>query len=330
MGGVPDRLKCATSMQPMRVLIIGATRALGPPLVRRLKAAGHDTVVLTRSPDAKPMLEPLGVPVSVADNFDRDSLVRATRAARPDAIVHLLIPWAKDGPRRMSDQAALIGFWRIGTANAVQAAAAAGVSRLVAESSITAYGYGDLGDRLLTEEDGQMIRYMPLGRWTVTRDTRGLERQALRGSVRSGLKGSVLRFGNFYGPGTRLAELPGRGWPLVGGGRGVTSWIHVEDAAAAIHAALELGGAGEIYNIVDDLPVSYRDFVTEMCRLAGAPPPREVPYLLGWLRAPVPAFQMARGKLRVSNAKARRELRWTPSYPTFHEGLRSLGPPPAA
>lgn len=317
-------------MQPMRVLVIGATRALGPSLVGRLKAAGHDVVILTRSPDAKPALEQLGVAVTVADNLDSNSLVRATKAACPDAIVHLLIPWPKNGPRRLSEQAALIGFWRIGMANAVQAAAAAGVSRLVAESSITAYGYGDLGDRLLIEEDGEMIRYMPLGRWTVTRDTRWLERQALRGSERAGLKGTVLRFGNFYGPGTRPAELPGTSWPLVGGGRGVTSWIHLEDAAVAVQAALELGGAGEIYNIVDDLPVSYRDFVTEMCRLAGAPPPREVPYLLGWLRAPVPPFQMARGKLRVSNAKARRELRWRPSYPTFREGLRSLDRPPAA
>lgn len=313
----------------MRVLVIGATRALGPPLVRRLKAAGHDVVTLTPSPDAKRVLEQLGVAVSVGDNLNRNSLVRATREACPHAIVHLLIPWPKNGPRRLSDQAALIGHWRIGAANAVQAAAAAGVSRLIAESSITAYGYGELGDRLLTEEDGEMIRYMPLRRWTVTRDTRGLEREVLRGSERYGLVGSILRFGNSYGPGTRLAELPRTGWPLVGGGRGVTSWIHVEDAAVAVQAALELGGAGEVYNIVDDLPVSYRDFATEVCRLAGAPPPRDEPYLLGWLRAPLPAFQMARGKLRVTNAKARRELRWTPSYPTFREGLRSLGRPPA-
>src|SRR5262249_5758619 len=104
-------------MQPVRVMVIGATRALSAPLVKRLKAAGHDVVTLTRSPDAEPVLEQRGVAVSVADNLDRDSLVRATRAACPDAIVHLLIPWPKNGPGRLSDQAALIGYWRIGTAN---------------------------------------------------------------------------------------------------------------------------------------------------------------------------------------------------------------------
>lgn len=95
-------------------------------------------------------------------------------------------------------------------------------------------------------------------------------------SVTPPLVGIVLRYGNFYGPGASDAMVEivrKRMLPIVGDGAGVTSWIHVDDAAAATVAALERGERG-IYNIVDDEPTRAADWVPAMAEAVGAKPPR--------------------------------------------------------
>ncbi len=106
----------------------------------------------------------------------------------------------------------------------------------------------------------------------------------------------------------------------------VLSWIYIEDAAAAIVAALERGRAGQGYNIVDDEPVRWHDFMTELARAVGAPAPWSIPRWALRLAAPYAEIFMAETSLRVSNARARSELGWVPNVPTYQEGVRRIGP----
>jgi nucleoside-diphosphate-sugar epimerase len=62
-----------------------------------------------------------------------------------------------------------------------------------------------------------------------------------------------------------------RSLPLPDGGRAVISWIYIEDAAAAIVAALERGRSGQAYNIVDDEPVRVRDFFAQLGQQSHTP-----------------------------------------------------------
>jgi len=113
---------------------------------------------------------------------------------------------------------------------------------------------------------------------------------------------------------------------LPGGDRGALSWIHIDDAATATVAALERGKPGEIYNVVDDEPASFAAFAREFASVIGAPPPRSAPL---WLVRPFMRYAalFATSTLRVENAKAKRELGWTPRYPTIRDGLRGRRDP---
>jgi len=207
-----------------------------------------------------------------------------------------------------------------GTANMLAAARAVGAGRFLAESMIFGYGYGDWGDRLLTEEDPP---FGPRGR------SAGLEAHlaAMRSSTRQtldadGIEGVSLRYGGFYGPGAAsgaIVELLRRRRLPVLHGAGVISLISIEDAAAATVAALERGLAGQAYNVVDDEPVAWATFLRALAQAVGAPPPRELP---AWLLRPANYAHAAfTTSMRVSNAKARRELGWAPSVPTWREGI---------
>jgi nucleoside-diphosphate-sugar epimerase len=311
----------------MRVFVAGATGALGVPLVRRLVATGHEVTGLTRSGTKTTLVRDLGATPAVADALDAAALGAAIAESAPDVVVHALTALPKRGPLRISELAATDRVRIRGTANLIEAAVAAGARRLVAES--VALVYGDTGETVATEARAARAPHPALQRSmdAVT----SLEDQVLGASRAGRIEGVVLRFGIFYGPGVAstdfmLRTLRRRMFPLLGGGRSVGSWIHVDDAAAATAAALARGRPGEIYNVVDDEPATLRDFVTELTRVVGAPSPFSVPAWVARLLGPLPAT-LATIRLRVSNAKAKQELGWAPVYPTYREGMRTLAVP---
>jgi nucleoside-diphosphate-sugar epimerase len=310
----------------MKVFVAGATGAIGVPLVRKLIAAGHDVLGLTRTPGKADVLISLGARPIVADVMDRDGLLTAVNGMRADAVVHALTA-LKKLPMRHRDMNETDALREGGMANVLAAAEVLGARRVVVESMHIGYGYGNWGTRILTEE----TPFAPRGR------TRGLERhlaafRALEGQLfeaaRIGkIEGISLRFGAFYGPdaGVRtMVELLGkRRLPLVSGGQAVLSWVHHEDAAAAIVAALERGRAGEAYNIVDDEPAAWRDFLGLLATTAGTPLPHSMPRPLVGLFGPV-AVAFLTTTLRAANGKAKRELGWTPTWPTYRMGIPSV------
>jgi nucleoside-diphosphate-sugar epimerase len=134
--------------------------------------------------------------------------------------------------------------------------------------------------------------------------------------------GIALRYGGFYGAANDALIEPvrKRQFPIVGDGGGYTSWIHVDDAAAATVLALERDGPA-IYNIVDDEPAPVREWLPVLADALGAKPPRHVPVWLARLLAGEFAVMMGTEARAASNAKARRELGWTLRYPSWRQGF---------
>lgn len=312
----------------MRVFIAGATGTIGRPVVKRLVAAGHEVIGLTRSGRGVESLEREGAAGVIGDALDRDGLERIVAEAQPTHVLHLLTAIPREGAMKPRDLEATNVLRTRGTANLLRASIAAGVKRIVAESFVLAYGLADLGAQPLREPQITGTRHPDREVQAIVDALRSLENQ-MRDAAESGaIESIVLRYGFLYGPGVpsteaMVAGLQRRKIPLVRNTAGIASFVHIDDAANATVAALERGKNGSIYNIADDRPTGFSDFVIDMARTTGAPQPPSVPRLLARLFAPF-ALEMASVKVPMSNARARGELAWNPRYATPREGLVTL------
>ncbi|HYH59076.1 MAG TPA: NAD(P)-dependent oxidoreductase [Thermoleophilaceae bacterium] len=305
----------------MRIFVAGATGVIGRALVPLLLEAGHDVVGMTRSSERAAELRDRGVEPAVADAFDVAAVERAVTAARPEVVIHQLtdIPKAID-PRRMETQFALNDRLRHdGTANLLRAAKAAGARRMISQSIAFAYAPGD---RLRREEDPLFLDAPQPWRRSVEA-VAALEDQTVGAE---GLDGIALRYGYFYGPGTSYATdgstaamVRKRAFPVVGRGTAVYSFIHVEDAASATVAALDRGTPG-VYNVVDDDPAPVSEWLPEYAAALGAKPPRRVPRFAARIAAGRFAVYLMTQLQGATNEKAKRELGWAPSRPSWRHG----------
>jgi nucleoside-diphosphate-sugar epimerase len=307
----------------MKIFLAGATGAIGKPLIRQLKAHGHEVVGTTRSQAKAGALWDLGAEPVILDALDRDAVIAAVARAKPDAVVHELTALSDIDLRRFEKSFELTNRLRTeGTDNLLAAARAAGVERVVAQS-YAGHPYARTGGPVKTEDDP--LDPAPVAQMRATIDAiKYLERAVLD------FGGIVLRYGGFYGPGTGLARggeqlelIRKRRFPLIGEGRAVWSLVHVDDAAAATVAAIERARPGTIYNVVDDAPAPVGEVVTYLAEVVGAKPPRHIPVWLARLLGEhlVVMMDEVRG---ASNAKARRELGWEPAHRTWREGFREL------
>jgi len=306
----------------MKVFVAGASGALGRPLVKRLVAAGHEVTGMTRREERAAEIREAGGEAVVCDVFDAGELRDAVVAAAPEVVVHAVTALPPSFKPRSDYLAATNRVRTVGTRNLVSAAQAAGARRLVAES--VAFFYEPEGDWVKDEE--ARLFADPPGRFAAGRDALVELEQRVTGS--DGLEGVVLRFGWFYGPGTYYAadgsmaeETRKRRNPVIGAGTGRFSFVHIEDAAAAIVAALDHGSPG-IYNVVDDEPVPQREWLSVYAEALGAKPPRRVPHWLARLAAGADLASTAISMRGASNAKAKRELGWQPAHPSWREGFR--------
>jgi len=313
----------------MKVFIAGATGALGLPLVRALVQRGHEVIGMTRSTDKQPLLKRLGARAVVADALDAAGLAQAVREAAPTHVVHLLTALPKNGPMRAADLAATNALRITGTANLLEAAIAAGVQRIVGESFTTVYGYGNQGVQAWAEEDGlPPIRETDARLRATVEALRSLEAQLLSANQQGRIEAIVLRYGMIYGPesaSTRsmLQMLRKRRLPLIRDADALASWIHIDDAATATVAALERGRPGAIYNIVDDEPVSFNQFVRTAAQAIGAPQPYALPRWLLSLLSPLMVATLT-NRLPLANTRAKRELGWRLQFPGYRQGLEQV------
>jgi nucleoside-diphosphate-sugar epimerase len=307
----------------MRVLVAGATGAIGKQLVPRLVEAGHEVHGMTRSESKQAMLHELGAVPVVANALDPDQVAEAVGRVRPDVIVHQLtaIP-ARLDLRHFNRDFALTNRLRTkGTDYLLSAGQAVGVRRFVAQSHILSYAR--TGAAVKSEEDPfdpAPAREMRQSAAAI----RHLEEAVLGARWTEGI---VLRYGSFYGPSTSLA--PGsaqtelvrkRKFPLVGDGGGVWSFIHVADAAEATVAAIERGSRG-IYNVVDDDPAPVAKWLPALAQKLGAKKPMRVPRFIGRLFAGEAGVVMMTELRGASNFKVKRELVWRPAHPSWRQGF---------
>jgi nucleoside-diphosphate-sugar epimerase len=300
----------------MRVFVAGGTGVIGRRLVPQLVASGHEVTATTTSAGKLGLLEQLGAEGVVMDGLDAASVGEAVAAARPDAIVNqmtaLSVAHAGKPNLRKADRffAATNRLRSEGIDHLLAAAEATGVSHVVAQSHASMNGARQ-GGWVKTEED-------PLEVIEGTKAINHLEDAVV------GAGGAVLRYGGFYGPGAwddQVKLVRKRLLPLVGGGTGHVSWVHVDDAASATVLAVEQKANG-VFNIVDDEPAAGSEWLPYLAECAGAKPPRRVPAWLARLLAGEMAVGMMTEGRGFSNAKAKRELGWELRYPSWRQGFK--------
>ena len=308
----------------MRVFIAGGSGVVGRHLIPALAARGHEVVATTTTAAKRGTLETWGARPLELDILDRERVLRAVAEARPDVVVHQATALA--GPlslRRFDASFAPTNRLRTeGTRNLLAAAAAAGAARVVAQS-FTGWPNAREGGPVKTEADPLDPDPPAAARKTLTA-LRTLEDAV---STNRDLDGVVLRYGALYGPGTSLGaggellESVRRGrLPLVGGGGGVWSFLHVEDMANATLAAIQGNGAG-VYNVVDDDPAPVSEWLPYLAQVLGAKRPRRVPVWVARLVIGEQGVAMMTEMRGSSNAKAKRELGWQPAYGSWRDGF---------
>jgi nucleoside-diphosphate-sugar epimerase len=309
----------------MRIFVAGASGAIGRQLVPLLVDAGHEVVGTTTSPRKADAVRELGAEPVVLDVLDPAAVGRAISGAASEVVVHQATALAGNvGNLRKFDEAfaATNRLRTHGTDNLLAAAKAVGARKFVAQSYA---GWTFAREGSLVKDEGAPLDPAPASSAKETLAAlRHLEAAVVSAN---GIDGIVLRYGGFYGPGTSLADdgemveaIRKRLFPIIGSGGGMTSFIHIEDAARATFAAIERGKPG-VYNIVDDDPAPVSEWLPYLADVLGAKPPRRVPFWLGKLIAGDQLATMTTEGRGAANGKAKRELGWEPLYPSWREGF---------
>jgi nucleoside-diphosphate-sugar epimerase len=300
----------------MRVFVAGGTGVIGRRLVPQLVARGHQVTATTMSAAKLGLLQQLGADGVVMDGLDAVSVGAAVAAARPDAIVHQMTGLSEEHAGRPNMRkpdrffASTNRLRSEGIDHLLAAAEATGVSHVVAQGHASMNGIR-AGGWVKTEQD-------PLEVLEGTKAINHLEDVVVEAG------GAVLRYGGFYGPGAnddQVKLVRKRLFPLVGGGTGYVSWVHVDDAASATVLAVEQKARG-VFNIVDDEPAPVSEWLPYLAACAGAKPPRRLPKWLARLLAGEMVVGMMTEGRGFSNAKAKRELGWQLRYPLWRQGFK--------
>ena len=303
----------------MRVFVAGASGAIGTRLVPQLIDAGHEVIGTSTSPAGAKRVRALGAKPVALDLLDAHAVRKAVLASEPEAIVHEATALANLSDFKHFDRSfAQTNRLRTeGIDNLLAAAREAGVPRFVAQSYASAR-YAREGGPVKAEDD-------PLDPNIPEAARESWEAMAYLDRVVPEAGGIALRYGVFYGePDDVLVEtLRKRMWPIVGSGGGISSFIHLDDAATATVLALEHEGPA-VYNIVDDDPAPARVWVPEVAKIVGAKPPRRFPTWLARLFAGEALVMMGTESRGASNAKAKRELGWALRYPSWRQGFSEL------
>lgn len=307
----------------MRVFVAGGTGVIGRSLVPQLVKAGYEVAATTRFDSNKEMLRSLGAAPVVLDPLDAEAVLATVLDFRPEVLMNQLtsLPTRYE-PRKLEPWYRRTAMLRVdGTRNLLSAARQVGARRFIYQS--IAFMYAPVGASVVDEEAPLMLDAPPPFNLAVGPTAEG-ERLAL---ASEGIVGVVLRYGQLYGPGTyfgpegdfvRMAHR--RMLPVVGSGRGTFSFVHVDDAASAAVCAVSRGSG--VYNIADDEPALISDWIPAFCAEVGAPRPLHVPtWMAVILAGPMAAFfENARG---ATNAKAKRELGWTPRHSSWRKGFNN-------
>jgi nucleoside-diphosphate-sugar epimerase len=305
----------------VQVFVAGGSGVIGRRLVPQLVARGHHVTATTTSAAKLGLLQQLGAEAVVMDGLDAASVGEAVAAARPDAIVNEMTGLSethagKPNLRNPDRFFAVTNRLRSeGTDHLLAAAEATGVTNFVAQSAALFNGTSE-GGWVSTEEDP--LEPISPAALSGTKAVGHLEDSVVR------FGGAALRYGALYGPGAiddQVKLVRRRMFPLVGGGTGYFSWVHLDDAASATVLAVEQQAKG-VFNIVDDEPAPVGEWLPYLAQCAGAKPPRRLPQRLARLLAGEMVVGMMTNGRGFSNAKAKRDLGWQLRYPSWRQGFK--------
>jgi 2-alkyl-3-oxoalkanoate reductase len=296
----------------MRVLLAGATGAIGRPLIRCLKQHGHGVFGLVRSAESKRLLAEMDAEALIGDALDAASVRAAVARVRPGAVINELTSLPRHyTPAEMKAAAERDSrVRREGNINLLAGMRESGVRRYVLQAS--GFWYAP-GPGLADESTPLAVDGSP-GVAASARTYVELESAAFQASE---IDCVAMRYGFFYGPGTWYTNGGDMGEqvrrqqvPIIGAGQGVSSFVHIEDAASATVAALEC--APDAYNIVDDHPSQQRVWLPAFARACGAPEPLQITEQEALATSGADSVYYATRLRGASNEKARHELNFRP------------------
>ena len=301
----------------MHVYIAGGAGAIGTRLVAQLVERGHRVTATTTDPAKTDLLERLGARAVVVDGLDSAAVGEAVATAAPDAVVHQMTALSGRFDAKHFDRTfALTNRLRTeGLDHLIAAAQACGVRQLVAQS-FTGWPNIRSGGWVKDEED-PLDPEPPKAQRESLAAIRYLEETVQK------VGGAALRYGGFYGAPSdpMVAMVRKRQFPIVGGGTGYASWVHLHDAASATVLTLEKDVRG-VLNIVDDEPAPASEWLPYLAECVGAKPPLHVPVWVARLAAGEVAVSMLTRTRGSSNARAKRQLGWQLRYPSWRQGFR--------
>jgi nucleoside-diphosphate-sugar epimerase len=296
----------------MKVLLAGATGAIGRPLVRGLKQNGHTVFCLVRSAESAHTIHDMGAEALTGDALDAASVRAAVAQARPDAVINELTSLPRHyTPTEMESAAERdTRVRREGNINLLAAMREVGVRRYILQASGFWYAPG-LG---LADESSPLAVDASPGVAASARTYVELESTAFRTPE---IDCVAMRYGFFYGPGTWYTSAADMGEqvrrqqvPIIGAGQGVWSFVHIDDAASATVAALKC--APGAYNIVDDQPSQQSVWLPAFARACGAPQPLQITEQEALATSGADSVYYATRLRGASNRKARNELNFRP------------------
>jgi nucleoside-diphosphate-sugar epimerase len=309
----------------MKVFVAGSTGAIGKTLLPQLIANGHEVVALVRTDEKAKKVEALGAKATVADALDTEELTAVIRKVEPEAIIHQLTALATTSGnfKKMDEEFAVTNRFRTEVTDTMLAVARqVGTRRFIAQS-FCGWPYAREGGSIKTEED-PLDPHPPASFSRTLAAIRHLEESVRQATE---VEAFALRYGLLYGPGTGIAQdgmivdlVRKRRLPLVGDGAGIWSFIHVQDAARATAAVVTQGAPG-VYNVVDDEPAPVSNWLPFLAEVLGAKPPRRVPVWLAKLLIGDGGVSMMTEIRGGSNAKAKGELDWQLTYPSWRSGF---------
>jgi len=305
----------------MRVMVVGASGAIGTRLVPQLTRRGHEVIGTYTSPGKAGKVRALGAKPIALDLLDADAVRRAVFETRPDSVIHQATALANAGFSRSLDKtfAQTNRLRTEGTDNLLAAAREAGVTRLVTQS-FAPYRYMRTGSPVKTEDDPLDPDLPKSARHTFDAMAHVDEAFLAAGGI-------VLRYGGFYGaPDPMTKAVRKRQYPIIGPGTGIMPFIHLEDAASATALAVEHDRPA-VYNITDDEPAPASEWLPVLARALGAKRPFRMPVWAGNLIMGAEMVKMSLTCRGASNARAKKELGWTLRYPSWRQGFpASYGP----
>lgn len=295
----------------MKVLLAGATGAIGLPLTRVLMSLGHEVWGMTRQGKGVDRLRETGAKALCVDAMDRDAVFAAVRDISPDVIIDQLTLLPADPADIIRSIPADTELHKTGGTNLLEAAAACGVSRYLLQSRGF---YLDTPAGGLAGEDTSLRVRAP---GVIGESCQVLSDYEKAVTTQPGISGSVLRYGFFYGPGTwyrpggAVAEQALRGESAIfGEGNAVWSFVHIDDAVAATVAALKAEPG--IYNVVDDDPLPVAVWLPAFARWVGAPDPARLSREDALALAGEEGLYYHTALTGASNQKAKEKLGFSP------------------